>query len=1146
VKVQRATGALAPQVPKEALPRLICDVVVGASVTRAGASAPMTRAAMPVVAALVRAAGPSMADAVCDAVAPAGTRALLAHLDDMVLTARLERTYAFRLKRSDDPEVAAWGAVRAEAKAEAVVLEDESAHELLAAPDAAIVDVAEDPLHKSVSGLAEVLLARASMPTSPLVCAAALCLADPLHQSAAVFQRAVDEQPAFLARIDAALLAPKVREDLPLLATAWLHAVPQHALRFEQAARHMTLATLLELALELPAPLVSIKMAQAAVATARTWALQRRVWLDRQADQKLAQRVFSLIVRAARPRPPEAGTSTVDAWMPMRLAAVELLLIAHRAGGACKSFVDDVTAQVKALNPILEPPIVAALAPVVAVRSTESEPAPAPAPAPAPGMRDSDVVEKEFALAIEARDLPKALALACEETTAWLVPEHVAHLNALVDGRTLALALASSPHPAAHTKSVYALDALLRANPDDGEARDGLLTFLRAGDDRARELRLFACESLARVGVHVPFVWLRTGLLDIKESDEQRVYWFDHMPYVDTATWQRVVAAALVAGSEIDELVLPLVRAAWLDDDALAILARHLLMSPDLEDEDARMLFLWVRRARRYDDERVRDLKDAVRWGIRQARILLGKPVGVELVHNAWGYTMLSTPRVYVNPLPILRDERGGVDVVKGLLVHEIGHHLYHADPESRAVWDTAHKAQLGSLLNLVADEHLERNLRSVSPVYGDALKTLCSHAFQHANHDVVLELLLDVLGARAFEVLTQIEMRPGKRYGSVNIDVGHLLAQSAGSGGSFARFVRALRQGLGVRDSTSDEKVKEALALFNKKTFRGSTMTQMFEIAKELRRIFGDEVKMLNAVGMHEVMESEESDVLAEGVSPEELKEMDRRYKHGPARGRPVFNKGTDEAFETIDEIVVLAHEPLQHNALAMQSRKASAVLRRALLDLGVRVVIERRRVSGRSIDRAGLANAVAKLDPRILTKRTITPAPDLFIGVVVDCSGSMQRQGSMERGRLFATLIAEAARGVPGVDVRLLGFTDSVIYDAGDEERCAAHAFEADGGNNDAAGLWHAAMLAKQSKRRARLLVMVSDGLPTECTMGALRSLVNRLERAGNCCAQVAVQQLAEHAFRHYVEILDDDIDAAARKFSRVVTKLVKSVVR
>ena len=72
--------------------------------------------------------------------------------------------------------------------------------------------------------------------------------------------------------------------------------------------------------------------------------------------------------------------------------------------------------------------------------------------------------------------------------------------------------------------------------------------------------------------------------------------------------------------------------------------------------------------------------------------MLLGRPVSVEMIHDAFGYTRLHQPRIFINPLPLLRGERGGDDVVRGLMVHEIGHHLYHADELGKACWAEAQK----------------------------------------------------------------------------------------------------------------------------------------------------------------------------------------------------------------------------------------------------------------------------------------------------------------------------------------------------------------------------------------------------------------------------------------------------------------------
>jgi hypothetical protein len=156
------------------------------------------------------------------------------------------------------------------------------------------------------------------------------------------------------------------------------------------------------------------------------------------------------------------------------------------------------------------------------------------------------------------------------------------------------------------------------------------------------------------------------------------------------------------------------------------------------------------------------------------------------------------------------------------------------------------------------------------------------------------------------------------------------------------------------------------------------------------------------------------------------------------------------------------------------------------------------------------------------------------------------MSHGQNIEKAKLFGTLIAEAAKNYPNVDVRLFGFTDQVIYDAGHAGRCSVHALEAGGGNNDAAGLWHAARAAKASRRRAKLLVMISDGLPTECTVTSLKALVTRLTlRMRICCAQVAVCPLEQICFPNYILLDQSNVEASVRQFGMVMAKLVRKAI-
>ena len=251
-------------------------------------------------------------------------------------------------------------------------------------------------------------------------------------------------------------------------------------------------------------------------------------------------------------------------------------------------------------------------------------------------------------------------------------------------------------------------------------------------------------------------------------------------------------------------------------------------------------------------------------------------------------------------------------------------------------------------------------------------------------------------------------------------------------------------------------------------------------------------------------------------------------------------MNQRPEETFRLITNVVKVPHDPARHAPYAHQVARAARQLRRYFQDLGLGLVPQRGRLRGRAFDRTRTRALVLRGDPRVLISRKVERATDLFVGVLIDCSGSMTGD-KLEKAKLFGTLLAEALNGQRGVDLRLFGFTDRAIFDAGDARFCGVHDLQALDGNNDAAALWHAFRVARASRRKAKLLVMISDGLPTECSVAALKSLVARLTRWHYCCAQVAVQRLEQICFPHYILLEDQALDVSVRKFGAVVMRLV-----
>ncbi len=381
----------------------------------------------------------------------------------------------------------------------------------------------------------------------------------------------------------------------------------------------------------------------------------------------------------------------------------------------------------------------------------------------------------------------------------------------------------------------------------------------------------------------------------------------------------------------------------------------------------------------------------------------------------------------------------------------------------------------------------------------------------------------------------------------------GALLQELSRQGSAFARFVRALRMGLGNR--YRDPKVAEALALLQR-GFRRAHMEDLVAIARKLKAIFGIEAEAAEMLSPAGALAADPIDIVidGDGISDGELQReieraLDPRGKKSQKGGAPcrVLNVGASEDFAPIGTVVPVPFDPVAHREYAAQVAREAARMREFLRTLGLAYVPERMRVQGRTFDRGRIPALVLRGDPRFMLARRLRERADLFLGVLVDCSGSMKIAGHIERAKLFATLLAEAARTLRGIDVRIFGFTDAKIFDAGTAARCAAHALQTEGGNNDAAALWHAAREALRSGRKARVLVMISDGSPTECTTAALAALVNRLSHRSNiCCAQVAVRPLPVVCFPHYVVLQTDNDAEAVTKFGRIVGALVRRVIR
>ena len=718
------------------------------------------------------------------------------------------------------------------------------------------------------------------------------------------------------------------------------------------------------------------------------------------------------------------------------------------------------------------------------------------------------------------------------------------------DDRLTSVLLAGSPHPHAYQRAVK---WLVEHGGDGDDVRAALTEFLEAGTERPVYLRRMAARRLLEMRDLTGLVVCLGHLLDREYKPYRWLY-----DRVDAGTLERVVDhildATLLGGRHAchEERCHELTKSKALSVQARERAFRRMLLEG--QDPMVRQKVVGALGFSFGREVKLEQVAHIFAWGVRRGRELTGRLFRVRMTERRqdFGYTRLNENTIFVSPLPVLRQDRHGRDIVEGLVLHEFGHHMYHRAPQAQKVWRRAHKEGIGSVLNLVADEHLERNLRAVDPTFGDRLKRLAAYAFQHSNREVKVDRLLNMLLASAAEALCERPLGVAFDEESVEVPGGALLRELDRRGHPFARFVRAMRMGLGNR--SGDPLLQRALDLF-KGNFRHNDMQALYEIALKLSEMYGGDTGLADTFGGHESLEwsEREGSIHGDGLADDDVQQEVERILNPRGRkdsgrpGRPggklQINVAGDADFDRIDRIEPVPPERDKHRAMALEVRRHSERLRNYLTELGLAMVPRRARLRGRAFDRTRARAVVLRRDPRMLVAREIEIHSDLFIGVVIDCSGSMSSGGSMDKAHRFGVLLAEACKDLHGVDARFFGFTDRVIFDAGDKRNCAVTSLRPTGGNNDAAGLYYAATTAAASARRSKLLVMISDGLPTECSVLALRNLVHQLtKRRGILCAQVAVRSLTEVCFPHYIELTEPELDRSVRRFGEIVSGLAR----
>lgn len=640
---------------------------------------------------------------------------------------------------------------------------------------------------------------------------------------------------------------------------------------------------------------------------------------------------------------------------------------------------------------------------------------------------------------------------------------------------------------------------------------------------------------------------------------------------------RRVLSELIAALDDINEDIRALALELLDKRNALPALVRV------AERRDARIVWRQLR-AKAYA---------VVPWAKQIGQELLGKPVIVSRVAHGLGRTCENRKRqeiaIEISDAPVTSGHLHGEDVMRGLVLHELGHHLYDIGARgSKTTRGIARSEGIDLLYDILCDERLERKLRARRAHWRIYFDRLATYAFAEEQRTIPLEEYAALCVEGGWREATEQTVQVEKSIDEIKAAIeqrrlpGELLPTTAappllrvrirtqelmttpGAVPVLGAFLLCLRGGIDPRRYPNPQLTKALaqvpgdlkhlshaalLEVARKiaKTLWGnqSPKDAMQQMQRWLRKfpqtLFGLPNVRARLARLSRIAHgggAQPSEAPPIRREPADSESPDSRSTSPRSRFPPNLNPATD--FSLLKQDKALRYDAERHVQVVMKIRPYINQLRPYLECLNTCEVETPASRQGRRLD---IAQA-RKIAYRPTINLMMSAAPQLrlddYLGLVIDRSESMTGE-RLARAIAFAILLAESAKGLFGLDGRINAFDGETFYDLGDFQHTTVASLRAGGGNNDAGALARAAELALQSKKRNKALIMISDGMPAQCSFASLQKLVTRLTREYRIhCAQVAVAPLEHVAFPQYVDVSRLTLNQAVARFGRLLMQL------
>jgi hypothetical protein len=265
------------------------------------------------------------------------------------------------------------------------------------------------------------------------------------------------------------------------------------------------------------------------------------------------------------------------------------------------------------------------------------------------------------------------------------------------------------------------------------------------------------------------------------------------------------------------------------------------------------------------------------------------------------------------------------------------------------------------------------------------------------------------------------------------------------------------------------------------------------------------------------------------------------------PDGGHPSDDRNETDVrqFPAPQGILQLLPNPHKNRVLTQSILRFVPVLRPYFAVLDSQKIWQEHLSGGRRLLGSGLTKHLAYGETRLfadLRQAEAEQHAEVFVGVLLDTSASMKTDGRLPRAVRAAALVAECLRECPYVESMFLGFNQNV-YLCGTHDEHSLGSLEPAGKTNEAAALDYLRQHFLSMPRRRKVVLVLSDGLPTACSVESVRWLVRSLEKElGVRCLHGALSSTGHPAYQRRVDLTGEINAGLLRAFGRSVAALLR----